>query len=100
MGLDRHIPNKESWATVQVTLTSEVKAAGSEKLTAGHVQAWVNALPSDAQLEPLTRSSGDQRDPYQVFVGLKATWTETRGGRPGPTYRGDAAGSVTRNGGE
>lgn len=64
--------------TVQVSLSSELKVEPGE-LTAGIILPWLSALPSDAKITPKTRQVGNQRDYYDVCVGLRAEWTEERG---------------------
>lgn len=63
---------------ISVTLTSQVKAAANEKITASQIREWVANIPDTATIEAITQERGHQRDPYSVFVGLRATWTETR----------------------
>lgn len=62
----------------EVECTSTVKAEGDGHLTAGAVASWVAGLPGDAKVTHLTRDIGNQRDPWIVLVGLKATWKEKR----------------------
>lgn len=52
---------------------------GNEALTASSVfTEFIADLPSDAALSPISIEQGTQRDPWQVLVGLRATWDEER----------------------
>lgn len=50
-----------------------------EQLTASlALTQFITDLPADAVLEPITVDQGNQRDPWPVLVGLRATWEEDR----------------------
>lgn len=52
---------------------------GSEPLTADRgLTDWIRDLPADAVLSSVTVDKGNQRDPWPVLVGLRATWEEER----------------------
>lgn len=40
--------------------------------------AFLQDLPAEAVLTPLTVDQGNQRDPWHVLVGLRASWEEQR----------------------
>lgn len=39
---------------------------------------FVTGLPASAVLSPITVDKGNQRDPWVVLVGLRASWEEER----------------------
>lgn len=57
---------------------SSVTAEPGSFLTAAEVQAWIGELPGSANLTPIIRDLGSQRDPIPTLVGLTAKWTEER----------------------
>lgn len=63
---------------ITVTMTSKVKASYNKNITPAEMAEWLRHIPSNATLTPIFEERGDQRDSYKVFIGLSATWTETR----------------------
>jgi len=53
---------------------SEIRANKGETLTAESVQRWIDQVPHDAELAAIQEDRGNQRDPWLVLVGLRATW--------------------------
>lgn len=64
---------------ITVTMTSKFQASGQDgRVSAPELAEWLRHIPSNATLTPVFVERGHQRDSYKVFVGITATWTETR----------------------
>lgn len=62
-----------------VKCVSEFRTESAEQLTASRaLTEFIRDLPADAVLAPVTVEKGNQRDPWPVLVGLRATWEEER----------------------
>lgn len=59
---------------------AEFKAASGYLITKKELMEFLDPLPLGAVIEPIMKEMGSQRDPWQVFVGVKARWSETRDG--------------------
>lgn len=54
---------------------SEIKPeAGKHSLSKQAIQGWLATLPNEATISGEVGMDG-QRDPYPIFVGLRASWT-------------------------
>jgi hypothetical protein len=64
---------------ITVKLSAEFQTEDGDQLTATREYTdWVADLPSSAELHPVTVDKGNQRDPWPVLVGMRATWEEQR----------------------
>ena len=63
---------------LNVECQSEIRAEEGDDLTAQTVRGWLGSVPDGASLTPITVDRGNQRDPWIVLVGLRATWSESR----------------------
>lgn len=62
-----------------VKCSAEFRPVVNERLTASpELMNWLSRLPDDAELQHLTFDKGDQREPWILLVGLRATWEEDR----------------------
>ena len=62
-----------------VKCSAEFRPGGDEQLTADRALTdWIANLPAYATLSKIEIDKGNQRDPWPVLVGLRATWEEER----------------------
>jgi hypothetical protein len=59
--------------------STEFVTGDNEQLTADQdLTDFIRNLPADAKLSPVIHDKGNQRDPWPVLVGLRASWEEER----------------------
>lgn len=63
---------------INITAKSELEAEDPKNLQAHEVREWIRQVPDGATITPITHDFGNQRDPWVVLTGLRATWSEVR----------------------
>lgn len=65
-------------SAINVEMSSEIRTERDGMLLASDVKPWLDRLPDGAVLTQIIEDRGNQRDPWPVLVGLRATWSEVR----------------------
>lgn len=65
--------------STKITVASTAEFKATDPLTASdELRTWLRDIPDGAEITPITRDIGDQRDPWHILVGLRAKWQEVR----------------------
>jgi hypothetical protein len=63
---------------IEVKCSAELRTKNSARITRDEAVEFLSGLPIEADISPIVRNLGSQRDPMDVLVGFSAKWTEHR----------------------
>lgn len=62
----------------KVRCSAEFRPGDEQLFVSQELEDFISGIPSGALLSPVIVDKGNQRDPWPVLVGLRATWEEGR----------------------